>query len=370
VDIDIIDIEKLPLLVADTQLKKEAKKEQLKISPSFSVGVIEKSKSSRGVLNELQEIKEAKLYNKTLRSLFSGKRLQEESTIDRASAVYVPSNLSTAQLDIIHGTRSSQATVVIGPPGTGKSYSIASMAIDMVYHNKSVLICSKSDQAVNVLQNKIVNDLGVKGLSIRAGVGRSFKSVLKKKIESILHFKKHTTNKVDVEKKRKEIQKVQKRIEEIEEEIQKREQSELKKGAFLSQDTFSFFGKIKKSYISFKVLRELPFWSLISHLKNKIHQKGQLIKSLITLQYKYKINELLKEKRYVFQDLLSLIKSRDIQKRTDLFASINFDMVLECLPIWITKSADISTVLPLQNDLFDVAIIDEASQCDIEEQKK
>ena len=364
-NIDVSGISKLPLLVTGDELKKDARKETLKISPSFSVGIVEKSKSSRGVLNELQEIKESKLYNNTLRSLFSGSRLGKEVIIDRSSPVYVPSNLSEAQLDVIYGTRSSKATVVIGPPGTGKSYTIASMAIDMVYHNKSVLICSKSDQAVNVLQDKIVNDLGIKGLSIRAGVGRSFKSILKKKIESILHFKKHNVTKLDVENQRKKIKVVQTRIEEVEEEIKKRELTELKKGAFLANDQFSFFERIKKRYVSYRVLKEFPFWLLISILKDKINQRSQLIKSLITLQYKYKIGSILKEKRSLFQDLLSLIKSRDVKKRTDLFASIDFDMVLSSLPIWITKSADISTVLPLQNDMFDIAIIDEASQCDI-----
>lgn len=365
VDVDVSGLSNLPLLETDAVLKKEARKERLRVSPSFSVGIVEKSRSSRGVLNELQEIKEAKLYNETLKVLFSGDRLSSNASSDKNTAIYVPSNLSTAQLDIIHGTRSSKATVVIGPPGTGKSYTIASMAIDMVYHNKSVLICSKSDQAVNVLQDKIVSDLGIKGLSIRAGVGRSFKAVLKKKIESILHFKKRQVSKEDVVKKRKHIRAVQERISEIEKEIVKRETSELKKGSFLAEDTFSFFGKIKKKYITYRVLKSLPFWSLIQLLDDKITQKTQLIKSLITLQYKYKINILLKEKRSLFQDLLSLVKSRDIKKRADLFASIDFNMILECLPIWITKSTDISTIMPLHNDMFDFAIIDEASQCDI-----
>ena len=365
IDIETPELEKLPLLVTEAFIKKETRKEKLSIVPSFSVGIIEKSKSSRGVLNELQEIKDTNLYNNTLRSLFSDNQLEVAESINRSSIIYVPSNLSVAQTDVIRGVQSSDATVVIGPPGTGKSYTIASMAIDMVYHNKSVLICSKSDQAVNVLQDKIIYDLGIKGLSIRAGVGRSIKSVLKKKIESILHFKKQEVSKEQVDNKRKKIKSIQKRIDEIEEEIKKRENTELKKGAFLSNEYFSFFGKIKKRYISYKVLKELPFWLLVEILKDKIHQRSQLIKSLITLQYRYKIATLLNEKRSVFQDLLSLIKSRDAKKRADLFASIDFDIVLECLPIWITKSADISSVLPLRNDMFDVAIIDEASQCDI-----
>jgi len=365
IDIDITALEQLPLLNTEEHLKKEVKKESLKLHPCFSIGIIEKPKSNRGVLNELDEIKELKLYNNTLHSLFAEKTLLDKQVVDRSSTIYVPSNLSAAQLDVIYGTRAADATVVIGPPGTGKSYTIASMAIDMVYQNKSVLICSKSDQAVNVLQHKIVTDLGVKGLSIRAGVGRSFKSVLKKKIESILHFKQHNVNNQEIELKEKKIKTLQNRIDEIEEEIQLREDTELKNGAFLAKDDFSFLDKIKKKYLSYKTLNELPFWMLIDVLKDKIEQRSQLIKSLITLKYKSKIGLLLKEKRAVFQDLLAFIKSRDHKKRTDLLKVIDFNLVLEALPIWITKSADISEVLPLQKDMFDIAIIDEASQCDI-----
>lgn len=365
VDIDITELAMLPSLVADVHLKKYARKEALKLSPAFSVGIIEKSKSSRGVLNEIEEIKESHLYNETLRSVFSGNKIWSDIDINREEPVYVPSNLSRAQLDIIYGTKSCDTTIVIGPPGTGKSYTIASLAIDMAYHHKSVLICSKTDQAVNVLQEKIVHDLGIKGLSIRAGVGRSLKSVLKKKIESILHFKRYDTHNLDVERRKNDIEATQKRIEEIEVEIAKREATELETGAFFADDQSSFFKKIKKKYISYKVLKELPFWLLIDILNDKIHKKSQLIKSLIALQYKQKMISLLEYKRDTFQDLLKLIKSTDIETRADLFASIDFDIILQCLPIWITKSADISTVLPLQNDMFDVAIIDEASQCDI-----
>lgn len=365
IPIDTSGLEKLPLLISDVQLKKEAKKEALTISSSFSIGVVEKSKSSRGVLNELQEIKDKKLYNNTLRSLFSGNRLDDNIKINKKESIYVPSNLSKTQLDVIYGTRSADATVVIGPPGTGKSYTIASLAIDMAYHNKSVLICSKSDQAVNVIQNKIKNDLGVKGLSVRAGVGRSFKAVLRKKIESILHYKKTEITKYEVDKKKEKINEVQSKINEIESEVRNRELTELKDGAFLAKENFSFFGVIKKKYISYKTLKSLPFWVLIKQLKEKTSYRSKLIRGLITLKYRYKIALLLKEKRTVFLDLLALIKSRDIKKKNELFASIEFDLVLECLPIWITKSTDISEVLPLKNDMFDVAIIDEASQCDI-----
>lgn len=365
IDIDTKELDKLPLLIADSDLKKYTKKESLKLSPVFSIGIIEKSKSSRGVLYEIEEIKEKHLYNETLRTLFSGNKIWSDKKINKNKPVYVPSNLSEPQLDIILGAKSSDVTVVIGPPGTGKSYTIASLAIDMVYNEKSVLICSKSDQAVDVLQEKIVHDLGIKGLSIRAGVGRSYKSVLKKKIESILRFKHFEVKNDYVNKKKKDIESKQKRIDEIEKEITEREGKEIENGELFVDINPSFFRSLKRRYISSKILKGLPFWVLIDFLKDAIHEKSQLIKNLITLQYKSKIVSLLSYKRSTFQDLLKLIKSSDTGKRADLLASIDFDLIVQCLPIWITKSADISHTLPLKNDMFDIAIIDEASQCDI-----
>ena len=365
IDIDTKELDKLPLLIADSDLKKYTKKESLKLSPVFSIGIIEKSKSSRGVLSEIEEIKEKHLYNETLRTLFSGNKIWSDKKINKNRTVYVPSNLSEPQLDIILGAKSSDVTVVIGPPGTGKSYTIASLAIDMAYNEKSVLICSKSDQAVDVLQEKIVHDLGIKGLSIRAGVGRSYTSVLKKKIESILRFKHFEVKNDYINKKKRDIESKQKRIDEIEKEITEREGKEIENGELFVDIKPSFFRSLKRRYISSKILKGLPFWILIDFLKDAIHEKSQLIKNLITLQYKSKIVSLLSYKRSTFQDLLKFIKSSDTGKRADLLASIDFDLIVQCLPIWITKSADVSHTLPLKNDMFDVAIIDEASQCDI-----
>jgi superfamily I DNA and/or RNA helicase len=45
--------------------------------------------------------------------------------------------------------------------------------------------------------------------------------------------------------------------------------------------------------------------------------------------------------------------------------SINFDALLHFLPIWLVKIDEISLGVPLQKNLFDIVIIDEATQCDI-----
>ncbi len=364
IKIDTKALEELPELLNGEKVRSHLKSSSLKLLPAVAVGIVEKSKSNRNVLYEIEEIKESHLFNETLQSLFSRNK-KIEGTSKRSNSIYVPSNLSESQLDIIHSVKNNDVTVVIGPPGTGKSYTIASLAIDKVYNNKSVLICSKSDQAVDVIQNKIIHDLGIKGLSIRAGSGRAYKAKLKKKIESVLRFRKTKGGDFYIPQKQKEIEYAENKIQEISEEILDRESREIKNAKLFLDHKPSFFKRIKRNYVSKQVLKEIPFWQLIDLLQHYIYQKNKQIKEIISLQYADRITTLLKEHRSTFQDLLKLAKSPNPEVRDTLFDAINFDAVLSCLPIWITKSTDVSEVLPLKNDVFDVAIIDEASQCDI-----
>ncbi|WP_299260073.1 AAA domain-containing protein [uncultured Aquimarina sp.] len=363
IKIDISALEELPELISGEKLRSHLKSTSQKLLPGIALGIVEKSKSSRNVLHEIDEIKERHLFNNTLQGFFSRRKIKINSNKKSKETIYVPSNLSESQLDIIQAVKSNDITVVIGPPGTGKSYTIASLALDQVYHNKSVLICSKSDQAVDVLQDKIINDLGVKGLSIRAGSGRNHRTTLRKKLESINVFNK-TGGDYYVPTKQSEIDYAKEKIKEISEEIQEREHREIKNAELFLDHKPSFFKRLKRKYVSRQVLKEYPFWQLIELLDHYIHQKNKLIKEIISLKYQDKISNLL-QKDGTFSQLLKLTKTKDIVERDRLFQEINFISVLQCLPIWITKSTDVSDVFPLENNIFDVVIIDEASQCDI-----
>ena len=101
------------------------------------------------------------------------------------------------------------------------------------------MICSKSDQAVDVLQHKIVNDLGVKGLSIRAGSGRGHRAKLRKKIQSITRFRKAGGD-YYIPKKQKEIDYARSKIQEINEEIKERERKEIKNAELFLDHNPSF----------------------------------------------------------------------------------------------------------------------------------
>ena len=59
--------------------------------------------------------------------------------------------LNTAQRETVERSRSEPITVVSGPPGTGKSHIAAAIAVDQVARGNTVLLATQSDHAADVL---------------------------------------------------------------------------------------------------------------------------------------------------------------------------------------------------------------------------
>lgn len=68
-----------------------------------------------------------------------------------ANAIPSPLPLSRAQREIVQAARGAPVTVVSGPPGTGKSHTVAAIAIDAVARGESVLVATLSDHAADAL---------------------------------------------------------------------------------------------------------------------------------------------------------------------------------------------------------------------------
>lgn len=82
--------------------------------------------------------------------------------------IFIPATLSNNQESAIYSTDSYPITQIIGPPGTGKSYTISALAIDAILNNKSVLLITRNVQASKVIVDIVENQFGLKGASIKA----------------------------------------------------------------------------------------------------------------------------------------------------------------------------------------------------------
>jgi len=150
--------------------------------------VTERSKYTKGLEFELNALKssENSLVEKTFfYSLFSGesdnirqKKLkaedQKESTAFNDIIQAVPLNEEQAQA--VRTSLDKPLTVITGPPGTGKSQVVTGIVVNAMLKGKKVLVASKNNKAVDVVESRI-NNLSEYPALLRLGSDRVFQNL-------------------------------------------------------------------------------------------------------------------------------------------------------------------------------------------------
>lgn len=361
-----------PQLQGEKSLKKALQPKHLnrldgfKIVPSLTLGVFRRSSSTRGILSELTEMSESNDCSEPVRHLFDLSANSDAKPSGKQG--YVPTVLSDSQKNVIKTVDKYHTSLVIGPPGTGKSYTIASLAIDFLSKGKSVLIASRTDQAVDVIHKKIEKDLGIEKVALRAGRS-GYRKSLKTLLEGILYQPEaYFLRRAD------EIKAIEEEIEILSTEEKKDidqflilVEKELRWGKFVADygENANFFKRLKLRYIAWKNRLVTPHWRVTQKVLEDSRRKVQLIKKLTQLAFKYRVDRALYRNREMFKAFYRSLSARNSSRQQEFFDKIDLKFLLETFPIWLVNMADIHDVFPLETEVFDLAIIDEATQCDI-----
>ena len=92
-----------------------------------------------------------------------------ENTKDDAILFPLPSN--DEQYQIVNKVKSSNIVLVQGPPGTGKSHTIANLLSHYVSEGKKVIVTSEKAKALEVLRDKIPEEIRSLSLSLLTNTG-------------------------------------------------------------------------------------------------------------------------------------------------------------------------------------------------------
>ena len=101
------------------------------------IGIFKKPQGSLGVLNELNHLAKEKRNSELLNQFFQIENVGIQNVVKRD--IILPATLSKNQESAVYAADAYPITQIIGPPGTGKSYSISALAIDAVLNYFSVL---------------------------------------------------------------------------------------------------------------------------------------------------------------------------------------------------------------------------------------
>lgn len=367
--LDTTSIVEYPQLIDENKLKKMLQPKQLekiegyKLVPASGFGLVDKSNDTLGIINELTAMGRSSQLSDALISLFTKQiSLNTEEYIPGR----VPTILSNSQQKIMKSAHQYPFTLVVGPPGTGKSYTIAAMAIEHISKGKSVLIASRTEQAVDVLAEKIESQLGIHDVIIRGGKwshNRRFIKYLRNLLSGAdLHPDATKQLKSELEKY---LNKIDSKLNDLEVDFMGRASKEIEWGNYLveKENNSGLFTQIKRKYIHWQNRRKTPHWQLIKEIENQLDIQLKKTKKLIEVTYGVQVKETLKQHRQYLNHFLQAISKSTRQEKH--FAQTNMQIILKTFPVWLVKMSDMHKLLPPQTEMFDVAIIDEATQCDI-----
>jgi len=332
----------------------------LKFLSCFMLGIFKRPEGSVGILNELTSFSEH-LNNSSILNLFFNLEAFDISSLQKRN-IYLPTTLSRKQESAFYAADAYPITQIIGPPGTGKSFTIASLAIDAISNNKSVLIVTRNVQASKVITNIIEDDFKLKGIVIKA-YNQNYKRSLSSKLGKAISV--NSRRNLDPSDLQKEVKTLLKSIDRIENAIIDVENDEIKWGAFYSEYQQNFFSRFKYKWFQYQKRNTKPIGVLNDSLKYARKEKTRLVKKYIAQKIQYDLFQLIQRKKAEFLKLNASLKEKNLTLVNKKLKQVDFKLILEALPLWATTAKEISKCLPLKSELFDLVIFDESSQCDI-----
>jgi hypothetical protein len=275
--------------------------------------------------------------------------------------------LSDAQRRVLRSASTRPLTLVIGPPGTGKSYTIAAIAVEHISRGESVLIASKMNHAVDVVGNKIERQLGVRGVVVRGG-RHTYSWELRNRLNEILNGIRNVDASAAAAKAKRlgtEATRLRGAIAALERSIVKRFDIARRRGEILASNQRGLSARFLLWYIRWRVGRESTLGTMIAELERLLERNVAVAARLVESINRERMAHVLSRHRTQLRTLLNALRARSGVRQEELLGSIDFRVLLRALPVWLTNLSDVHRVLPLSGELFDLAIIDEATQCDI-----
>ena len=133
----------------------------------------------------------------------------------------------------------------------------------------------------------------------------------------------------------------------------------------ISAGARSFFKRIRWGLARLRHRHSTRLWLHFDRLLSLLDQRGTVLGKLLQDLQTSRLQTGATEHREQLRLLRTAITERTGTKQDRIFDNADLPTILRTLPIWLTNLSDVHRTLPHQRELFDVAVIDEASQCDL-----
>ncbi|MCL6537590.1 MAG: AAA family ATPase [Acidothermus sp.] len=299
-------------------------------------------------------------------------------TVDRANLYFpFPANRAQRKVALLVEDETTSLIHVEGPPGTGKSHTIANLACHLAATGRNVLITSQKDQALKVVDEKL-RELNCPHLPATLPRDAAGRAALARQLESI----KADRVSSEVQRDRDECSSRHDRIaatlaqahdalttaRELEHRLAHNARARVEARNIIA--TLRPRWELRKASHALRRLGEDT--DAIGRKARHERERARAYASrLMALDAELRIASATRATRNVLRDMKKLLAKND--KRAANYR--HFDdwknnpararALLSVLPVWIMSPDDVARLFPCEPGLFDVVIVDEASQVDL-----
>jgi len=303
-----------------------------------------------------------------------GEEVDEPEEIPERETTRVPAVLSRAQKGILTSAASTRLTLVIGPPGTGKSYTIAATAVDHLSRGESVIIACRNQQALSVIAGMIETLLGPNQCVIHGGERQRHRQ-LKSSLEHMLQGIRSRLRRGPMDSRDGsqatdgQLASLDTRLARLERALFKHLQDEVLWGRLATERGGGLTRRAIRGWQRWWLERRLrnrpEAWKRILQYEHSLREFNDLTRQLLVTRIQERVESSLRTHRRDLTKFLQSLRSRSSTRQEKLFSQVDPKILFGTFPIWLTTIPDASKIVPLKAEVFDVAIFDEATQCDI-----
>jgi very-short-patch-repair endonuclease len=303
----------------------------------------------------------------------------DDARVDSAHVFFpFPSNRSQRRAALLVDDPTTRVIRVEGPPGTGKSLTIANLACHLAATGKTVLISSQKDKALDVVDGKL-RELGMAELPMTLlRRDRESKKDLLRRLERIKKERSHlevgpafetiaTRFGAEADATVVDAREYSQAIA-CEEALERAHRAVGESGGFsrLARQARFWHTRWKVSRVASRTTD-----ALAEAASSRRKRLLDLAVEALQLGRELAVSTASREERAGLRELAAVLKRDQTRfKNFSLFDRLKGNpdraaMLLKLLPVWIMTPDDVARLFPCAPGLFDVVIVDEASQVDL-----
>ena len=301
-----------------------------------------------------------------------------DDVTDRKDAVYpFPSNPSQRRVANLVDEEANRIVVVQGPPGTGKSLTIANLVCHLVASGKTVLVSSQKDKAMQVVDELLLRlDLQELPMTLLRNDMES-KQELRARLDSIEKTTPTPEAREAEDAKRRAQHEAVMRLDKTTRqlvaaiEVEHDVVAAAATARIASSLPRRLVASARARYVRMQAASRAPRLSDDLAVATTQQREALLQDALSALMAatERRVSSASKLQRNQLREFSRLLGRRQ-SSNFGVFDRLKKEpercrMLLSVLPCWIMAPDDVARLFPCEEGLFDVAIVDEASQCDL-----